>query len=525
MEKKRTRRFVAACFAAVLMMCAFSACQNTESVEEESSETSTEQSADTFPQDTQMGDVDISGMTLEEAVEACRKAALKEFEDLKVTLVIDEEKLEVSGKDVELVDVLDMALPSILRDQEAGAHKFVYKIKLPKLEEELTARSADFLVEGKDAAVESYDYDKGEFVFTESVDGQALNVQKTVEAVCAQFEKGKSGTVEAVMDRTPAKITTDQLKKDFVKISEFETVSTNTANGNHNMALALSRVDGTVVGPGETFSYEQTVGDSTSAATGFLPAGGLSGGALVDMYGGGICQASSTIYGAALRAGMTITDRECHSSPSTYVPIGLDATVSYGELDFQFRNDLDTAVYIMAWMDGVTLHVQFYGQHPEEWDSIEVYSQETSSIPPLDTVRYVTDYNLKKGEKVLSTSGNWGYTAEAWRDYIKDGEVIKTESLPSSYYGPSGTIYRIGPGTDVNATPTPKPTATPTAKPTATAKPTEKPTQAPVTTPAPTPAPTQTPTPTPAPTPVVTPEPTPVPVTTPDPNAPVAPQE
>ena len=52
--------------------------------------------------------------------------------------------------------------------------------------------------------------------------------------------------------------------------------------------------------------------------------------------------------------------------------------VSYGEIDFQFRNDLDTPVYIMSWMDGVTLHVQFYGKHPKEWDTINVYSQTTS---------------------------------------------------------------------------------------------------------------------------------------------------
>ena len=98
---------------------------------------------------------------------------------------------------------------------------------------------------------------------------------------------------------------------------------------------------------------------------------------------------------------MTITLRDCHSSPSTYVPIGLDATVSYGEIDFQFRNDLDTPVYIMSWMDGVTLHVQFYGKHPKEWDTINVHSQTTSEIPPLSTVKYVVDQNLKKGEKVL----------------------------------------------------------------------------------------------------------------------------
>ena len=513
MEKKRDRRLVlAALLSAALFVGGLAGCRTAPAQEESSAPVQTEA---VYPEGTKMGDVDISGMTLEKAVAACRAALSEKYAGLTVTLSAGEEKIEVSGEDVEIIDILDNALQSILRDQKAGEHELAYTLKLPALEEELTARSAEFNVECKDAAVESYDYDKGEFVFTESVDGKTLDVQKTVEAVCAQFQKGVSGTVQAVMETIPAKVTTAQLKKDFVKIADFETVSTNTENGNHNMGLALSRVDGTVLEPGETFSYEDTVGDSTNASTGFLPAGGLSGGALVDMYGGGICQASSTIYGAALRAGMTITDRECHSSPSSYVPIGLDATVSYNELDFQFRNDLDTAVYIMAWMDGVTLHVQFYGRQPEEWDSIEVYSEETGSIPPLDTVEYVTDYNLKKGEKVLSTSGNWGYTAEAWRDYIKDGEVVKTEELPSSYYGASGKIYRIGPGTDVNENPTPKPAATaePTAKPTA--KPTEQPTAAPTAVPA-TPEPTPPPEPTPAPPP--TPAPTPAPAPSPHPE-------
>ena len=89
-------------------------------------------------------------------------------------------------------------------------------------------------------------------------------------------------------------------------------------------------------------------------------------------------------------------------------------------------NQENPPVYIMSWMDGVTLHVQFYGKHPKEWDTINVYSQTTNEIPPLSTVKYVVDQNLKKGEKVLSTSGNWGYEASAWRDFVKDGEVIRT---------------------------------------------------------------------------------------------------
>ena len=394
------------------------------------------------------------------------------------------------------MDTLDSTLTRLLKSRKAGDYEMTYCLTLKNFENELKQKLGDFVVQAKDATVGSYDFDAGDFVFEDAVNGKKLDVYGTLAAVKAQFLKKTSGEVEAALQETAAKVTVDDLRKDFGMISSFETVSTNTENGNHNMGLALSRVNGTVLNPGDTFSYENIVGDSTNASTGFLPAGGLSGGALVQMYGGGICQASSTIYGAALRAGMTITLRDCHSSPSTYVPIGLDATVSYGEIDFQFRNDLDTPVYIMSWMDGVTLHVQFYGKHPKEWDTINVYSQTTSEIPPLSTVKYVVDQNLKKGEKVLSTSGNWGYEASAWRDFVKDGEVIRTETLPSSYYGPSGTIYRIGPGTETSS-PSPTPTATPTAAPTATPTPTAAPTPEPTPAPPaePTAAPTEEPTP------------------------------
>ena len=409
------------------------------------------------------------------------------------------------GTTMDGIDISGMKLAEAEKVwRKAGDYEMTYCLTLKNFGNELKQRLGDFVVQAKDATVGSYDFDAGDFVFEDAVNGKKLDVYGTLAAVKAQFLKKTSGEVEAALQETAAKVTVDDLRKDFGMISSFETVSTNTENGNHNMGLALSRVNGTVLNPGDTFSYENIVGDSTNASTGFLPAGGLSGGALVQMYGGGICQASSTIYGAALRAGMTITLRDCHSSPSTYVPIGLDATVSYGEIDFQFRNDLDTPVYIMSWMDGVTLHVQFYGKHPKEWDTINVYSQTTSEIPPLSTVKYVVDQNLKKGEKVLSTSGNWGYEASAWRDFVKDGEVIRTETLPSSYYGPSGTIYRIGPGTETSS-PSPTPTATPTAAPTATPAPTAAPTAAPT--------PEPTPTPPAEPTAAPTEEPTPEPVT------------
>ncbi|MEG1427639.1 MAG: VanW family protein, partial [Oscillospiraceae bacterium] len=218
----------------------------------------------------------------------------------------------------------------------------------------------------------------------------------------------------------------------------------------HNMAEALNRVNGVVLNPGEEFSFNGTVGDSTYDGSGFLPAGGLMNGVLIPMYGGGICQVSSTIYGAALRAGMKITLRECHSSPSSYVPIGLDATVSYDDLDFRFENSLAYPAYIVGYMDDVTLVVTIYGCQPDDWDEIEVSSWEDGTIPIPEGIQFLTDENMAKGQYELKTSGNIGYHAGAQRTYYKDGEVVRTEELPYSIYNATEKTYMVGPGTDTD---------------------------------------------------------------------------
>ena len=224
------------------------------------------------------------------------------------------------------------------------------------------------------------------------------------------------------------------------------------------------------------FSYNDTIGDSTNPENGWLPAGGLSGGVLVQMYGGGICQGSSTLYNAVLRAGLEIVERDCHSSPSSYCPIGLDATVDYGNIDFKFRNQLDTPVYLSAWMDGVTLHVNVYGCFPPEWDRVEVSSEQVGYEPPRSEVSFVTDYDLAAGEYVRKTSGNEGYSACAYRTYYKGDTVVKSEQLPDSYYEPTGTVYAVGEGTDTSKVDTSKERGTTTKE-----KPSPEPSKSPET--------------------------------------------
>ena len=189
--------------------------------------------------------------------------------------------------------------------------------------------------------------------------------------------------------------------KDFPTcIGLFSTVSTNNYNGTYNMTKALLCFNGIVLQPGETLSFFNVTGPC-GKGDGYLP-GGVVGGI---GYGGGICQASTTLYGAALRAGMTIVDRQNHSVPSTYVPIGQDAMVNYGTSDLQFRNDHSYPVKIVTYVVGNTLFAEIWGVQPAWYDSVEISSWWTGS-----------------------------HTAVAYRQYIKNGVVVKSEQLPSSYY-------------------------------------------------------------------------------------------
>ena len=185
-----------------------------------------------------------------------------------------------------------------------------------------------------------------------------------------------------------------------MRMSSFTTVSTNNANGTYNMSKALKSFNQVVIQPGQTISFFDIAGPC-GKAEGYLPAGVVGG----IGYGGGICQASTTLYGAALRAGLTIVERRNHSVPSTYVPIGQDAMVNYGSSDLKIRNDFNFPVKLVTYTKGKTLYAEVWGTQPSWYDYISIESWWSGSR-----------------------------SAVAYRKYIRNGQVVKTEQLPSSYY-------------------------------------------------------------------------------------------
>lgn len=172
----------------------------------------------------------------------------------------------------------------------------------------------------------------------------------------------------------------------------------------HNIVLAASAIDGVLLAPGETFSFNDVVGPR-GPAQGYKPAPVIVAGDLVVDYGGGVCQVSTTLYNAVLRAGLQVTTRAPHSIPPSYVPLGMDAAVADGWLDFRFTNNTDHYVYIAAGIEGDQLHVELFGTGAPL--PVRFVTELLEVIPPQ--VVEVVDASLAPGERVVDQAGRQGY--------------------------------------------------------------------------------------------------------------------
>lgn len=167
-----------------------------------------------------------------------------------------------------------------------------------------------------------------------------------------------------------------------------------------NIELAAETINGKVLSPGDKFSFNSVVGNTT-AAKGYLLAGAYSAGELVENYGGGICQVSSTIYNAVLYANLEIVERYNHSAVVSYVDPGLDATISYGSRDFKFKNSRQYAIKINAKANNGILEVEIKGIKEDNEVEIELVSETKEII--LTTTKYVYDSTLAPGQEVVQT--------------------------------------------------------------------------------------------------------------------------
>ncbi len=213
-------------------------------------------------------------------------------------------------------------------------------------------------------------------------------------------------------------------------------------NRSHNLELAAMTLDNTILAPGEVFSFNRTVGPRT-VARGYREALIIIGGRFQPGLGGGICQVSSTLYNAALLAGLSMAERHNHSLAIPYLPPGRDATIAYGSQDLRFKNHMEHPLYIKTFISPGRLTFNFYG-HRKYQQHIEL-SQVTDQVLPFRTER-IADPSLRPGQEIVRVAGANGYIARSFRTFYDDqGQVIKREQLTRDYYHPLNRLVYFGP--------------------------------------------------------------------------------
>lgn len=212
-------------------------------------------------------------------------------------------------------------------------------------------------------------------------------------------------------------------------------------NRSNNIIISSKKIDGTIIMPGETFSYNQTVGERT-IAEGYKEAGAYAGGKVVQDVGGGICQTSSTLYNAALLANLEIVDRSNHQFLTSYVDPGRDATVAWGSIDFKFKNTRTYPIKIEARAENGVCTMSIYGIKEDKEYEVIIQSNVLSYISY--TTKYENDSSLDEGKEVVEQSGYTGCTSEAYRILKSNGEVIFKTLLSKDTYDPMTRIIRRG---------------------------------------------------------------------------------
>lgn len=241
-------------------------------------------------------------------------------------------------------------------------------------------------------------------------------------------------------------VTTDDIGKDAFPdlLAEY---STNYASSNYNRAtnveLCAKFMNGKVVMPGETLSYNKTVGPRTPGR-GFKAAPIYNNGTTEMGYGGGSCQVSTTLYNAVLLANLGIVERHNHMFVIGYAPIGRDATVSYGGCDFVFKNTRTYPIKLEVTTYKRNVYVKVYGHREEVEYDVKITSSRTGTVSPTTT--YQTDRSLAPGETKVISGGSAGATAVAYRTLYLNGQVVDKQLLSSDRYQAHNRIVARNPG-------------------------------------------------------------------------------
>lgn len=287
----------------------------------------------------------------------------------------------------------------------------------------------------------TYINNSGAFEVTKEKTGIDFDIENAEKIAKAVTDEGVQFSIDLVI--TMPQVTTEQILKDLFKeeLGSFTSYyKTSEVERTENVKLSASLINGTILMPGQEFSYNTVVGER-SVERGFQIAKVYQSGKVVDGLGGGICQTSSTLYNAVLFADLEITERRNHSLPVSYVKLGRDATVVYGTTDFKFKNNQKTPIKIEAKASGGVLTIKIFGFEDDK--KVVSLKTETVQVRPF-TETIIQDTTIPVGSTKIIQKGSNGYTVKTYKIVTENGVELEPKLISTDTYAPIVQVKKVG---------------------------------------------------------------------------------
>lgn len=296
----------------------------------------------------------------------------------------------------------------------------------------------------KDPQDVSYEVQNGEVVLVPEKVGYRLQKEKLVQEIIDNLGQKKAPLeVTAPIEKIHPNLTVSQLKEKGVTnlMASYTTYfDASKENRSHNIALGASELNQLLIAPGEIFSFNQVIGDTTPQK-GYKEAPIIQGGDYTTGFGGGICQISSTLYNAVILSNLEVMERHNHRYMAPYISAGRDATVFQDIYDLKFKNNLDHYILISTDVEGGKITIALVGAPVRE--EVEITTREIYIIEPPQRIEMTSE--LPSGEEEI-IEGIPGGEIEVWRVVQhKNGEKTE-EKLSVDTYQPYPTVIRRGIG-------------------------------------------------------------------------------
>jgi len=407
--------------------------------------------------------VNLSGMTQEEATQAVDRR-MEEIAGYQIQLWMDDQSVGIPASELGVSGDNQKTISQAAAVGQAGNVIKRYKVRKDLEEEPIQLALTNQADKQKvQTALETYclplnrevtDYgltrEGKRFQIINGQRGVALDLEKSVSLVADYLEnqwQDGNGSLELAVDITEPRGSQEELARVKNILGQGSTdYSSSSAARATNIKNGTSTLNGKVLYPGDSISVCSAMMPFTEE-NGYELAPSYANGTTVETFGGGICQVSTTLYLAVIRAELEVTERHNHSMIVNYVKPAMDAAIAEGSKDFQFTNNLDAPIYIEGYAAGGSLSFAIYGEeYRPENRKVTFESEILETIDP--TVELTADTELGFGVTQMTQGPHIGYRSILWKVVTENGEEVSREEVNNSNYMMSPTKYKVGVKTD-----------------------------------------------------------------------------